>query len=395
MRRSVILPVILVVLGALLALRGLGSQGTSAPPKVVTQAATASPAVEDTAQEPVAAPPTATLGVTDTPDTLAAASPTATPRPKKALRMVARQATATKKPEPTATARPRKTSTPAPRATSTAAPKATSTPKPRPTSTPVPLLTMYVISPEGANLRGKPTTESEIRALLPYASTVQAHVDTARGADGARWYKVSQGSKDGYILGTLLDTTKPAPLPTATPPPTAASLPTSTPVTAAPVAANPPAPSAAAVGLPVRLVIDTGAVYVNTAVEYVAKTPTGAMDVPQRWDNVGWYRLGTVPGKQGNAVIAGHLDTTTGPAVFWNLNKLRPGDTVTVIDDRGQAIRFRVRALQAYYVNNAPLQHIFGNTSGAHLNLITCSGYFDRGAGGYDQRLVVYTDLIP
>ena len=40
------------------------------------------------------------------------------------------------------------------------------------------------------------------------------------------------------------------------------------------------------------------------------------MGVPKGFDTVGWFGEGTKPGAPGNAVMAGHVDSKTGPAVF-------------------------------------------------------------------------------
>src|SRR5438309_658887 len=93
-----------------------------------------------------------------------------------------------------------------------------------------------------------------------------------------------------------------APRPTGEPHQTTAGVPPE-------AAARPP--------LPVRLVIP--AIQVDASVEQVGRTPDGAMDVPKESNDVGWYKLGFRPGEQGNAVMAGHLDTATDRAVFWDL----------------------------------------------------------------------------
>jgi hypothetical protein len=170
-----------------------------------------------------------------------------------------------------------------------------------------------------------------------------------------------------------------------------------TPVPTEPVVVATPEPEVAApvatVGLPLRLSINTGSVQVDAPVEYVGLTPERAMETPDGWWNVGWYELGPRPGEVGNAVLAGHLDSTTGPAVFWDLAKLQIGDKVSVTDEFGDTIRFVVRRMEVYGATDAPLNLIFGPTEGAHLNLITCQGTF-QGSAGYDSRLVVFTDRV-
>lgn len=145
-------------------------------------------------------------------------------------------------------------------------------------------------------------------------------------------------------------------------------------------------------GVPVRIVIPR--LKIDADVEHVGLAPDGAMDVPQRFDTVGWYKLGARPGELGNAVLAGHLDSKTGPAIFWRLKELQPGDEVIVAADDGKERRFVVRELENYIYDQAPLERIFGQTESVGLNLITCIGTFDRRSQNYDQRLVVYTTLV-
>ncbi|MBX5458495.1 MAG: class F sortase [Thermogemmatispora sp.] len=156
---------------------------------------------------------------------------------------------------------------------------------------------------------------------------------------------------------------------------------------AAPATALTPAP-------PARLLIP--AIGVEAAVERVGLAADGTLATPQRrpWDDVGWYSLGALPGQQGSAVIAGHLDRPGGyPAVFWNLHLLRPGTPLTVIDERGQRWHFRVTAVASYPPEQAPLLQIFADRSGHYLNLITCAGSWIPSEHQTTERLVVYSVL--
>jgi sortase (surface protein transpeptidase) len=131
----------------------------------------------------------------------------------------------------------------------------------------------------------------------------------------------------------------------------------------------------------------------QTAIEPVGLR-AGAMDVPTNVWDVGWLRVGPRPGAVGNAVIDGHLDSTTGPAVFLSLRNLRVGDRIYVTDQAGRERGFVVTALESYPLAAAPLVRIFGPTSGRQLNLITCSGTWQAWEHLYDQRLVVYSQLL-
>lgn len=117
------------------------------------------------------------------------------------------------------------------------------------------------------------------------------------------------------------------------------------------------------------------------------------MGVPSNYTDVAWYQDGPTPGTPGNAVIDGHLDSKTGPAVFYRLRELKPGDEIFTITDAGVEYRFVVTTSEVYGANDAPLDRIFGTAVKPRLNLITCDGAFDRSIRQYDKRLVVYSEL--
>ncbi len=136
------------------------------------------------------------------------------------------------------------------------------------------------------------------------------------------------------------------------------------------------------------------AIGVDTAIEWVGLDDEGNMDVPSEYRTVAWYEHGPNPGMKGNAVVAGHLDSQTGPAVFYRLGDLQPGDEIIVVTHDGEEQRFAVTGVESFDANSAPLYNIFGASGSANLNLITCEGSFDPDARQYDKRLVVYSTLI-
>jgi sortase (surface protein transpeptidase) len=146
------------------------------------------------------------------------------------------------------------------------------------------------------------------------------------------------------------------------------------------------------VAAPVRLRIP--AIGVDASIEPVGNDAAGQMGVPSSYSNVAWYEPGVSPGTPGNAVIAGHLDSTTGPAVFYRLDTLQPGDEILVTTGDGRELRFAVTESATYPAAAAPLDDIFGDAITPRLNLITCEGVFDRASRQYDQRLVVYTRMV-
>lgn len=143
---------------------------------------------------------------------------------------------------------------------------------------------------------------------------------------------------------------------------------------------------------PVRLKIPV--IDVDSAIEFVGTTQNGNMGTPKKPENVAWYQLGSRPGENGSAVIAGHYGTWKNGqgSVFDNLNKLNQGDKIYVEDDKGTIINFVVRESRRYDPS-ADAKDVFDSSDGkAHLNLITCEGTWNKDSKSYSQRLVVFTD---
>ena len=135
---------------------------------------------------------------------------------------------------------------------------------------------------------------------------------------------------------------------------------------------------------------------VDAQVVGVAQTDTGAMEAPADYGEVGWYRLGAKPGDPGRAVLAGHVDSKTGPAVFYKLRDLVPGSVIEVsLGNGAETLRYVVSGTARYPEHEAPLDRIFGPAEHSELVLITCAGDFDFSAGAYPDRLVIYADLAP
>ncbi len=121
----------------------------------------------------------------------------------------------------------------------------------------------------------------------------------------------------------------------------------------------------------------------------------GTLEVPIDFAVAGWYSLGPRPGQVGAAVIAGHLDSYNGPAVFARLPEVRPGDEVEVTRKDGSIVRFSVTRIDVYPKDRFPTMAVYGPTEGPELRLITCGGAFDRARGSYRDNVVVYARMIP
>ena len=131
------------------------------------------------------------------------------------------------------------------------------------------------------------------------------------------------------------------------------------------------------------------AIGVDTSVQHLGTTKTGEMAVPDDIDEVSWFSPGYKPGQNGRAVIAGHVDGIDGPAVFWDLSELQPGDEITV-EGEGRQLIYKVHTMESVPLDQADVPKIFGYSSSPELVLITCSGTYDFSRGTREERLVVY-----
>ncbi|GHD22049.1 hypothetical protein GCM10007147_15910 [Nocardiopsis kunsanensis] len=121
----------------------------------------------------------------------------------------------------------------------------------------------------------------------------------------------------------------------------------------------------------------------------------GELDVPAEPDTVGWYEAGASPGQQGASVIGAHVDSPTGPAVFFRLAELQPGDEVTVPRADGVDAVFEVYGVEQYDKDDFPTRKVYGSTGGrAELRLVTCGGTFERDEHEYTNNVVVYAELV-
>jgi hypothetical protein len=143
--------------------------------------------------------------------------------------------------------------------------------------------------------------------------------------------------------------------------------------------------------LPVRLQIP--AIAVSTPLVRLGRLPDGSIEVPHDWNTAGWYDRGPRPGQPGPAVILGHVDSKTGPAVFFRLRALRPRDVVRVGLADGRTLVFRVQRVERYPKDKFPTEAVYLPTLNRELRLITCGGDFDYAAGSYRDNIVVYATL--
>ncbi|QIQ05997.1 class F sortase [Streptomyces liangshanensis] len=143
---------------------------------------------------------------------------------------------------------------------------------------------------------------------------------------------------------------------------------------------------------PLRLAVP--ALTIEAPVTQVGLDPAGHLGTPplEQPRVVGWYRGGPTPGEAGTALVVGHRDTRTGPAIFLNLNVLRPGDKVNIARADGRTAVFGVDAVKTYRKDKFPDREVYGRTGRPELRLLTCGGSFEKKTG-YAANIVVFAHL--
>ena len=120
----------------------------------------------------------------------------------------------------------------------------------------------------------------------------------------------------------------------------------------------------------------------------------GKLQAPTDFAKAGWYAAGPTPGEFGPAVIGAHVDSKSGPAVFYRLGSLKKGAMVSVVREDGSTARFVVDRVARYSKTDFPTSTVYGDTQGrAELRLITCGGAFDRSTGHYVDNIVAFAHL--
>jgi sortase (surface protein transpeptidase) len=152
-----------------------------------------------------------------------------------------------------------------------------------------------------------------------------------------------------------------------------------------PVAAMPSSP-------PVRIRIPS--IDVDAPVTGERLGPGRRLSVPSDTNRnlAGWFQDGPAPGSAGNAIMLGHVDTWTGPAVFYDLGALHKGQAIDVTRRDHSTAVFSIDAIAVYAKDAFPSQKVYGPTNRPELRLITCGGGYTSSTG-YLGNVVVYAHL--
>jgi hypothetical protein len=132
---------------------------------------------------------------------------------------------------------------------------------------------------------------------------------------------------------------------------------------------------------------------IDSTLARLGTDPAGALVPPADFARAGWFTGGPPPGATGPAVIAGHVDSVRGPAVFFRLAQLHSGDDVLITRTDGTSLRFTVTSVARYPKSSFPTAEVYGPTAEPQLRLITCGGAFDRSRRSYVDDVVVFARL--
>ncbi|WP_328393237.1 class F sortase [Streptomyces sp. NBC_00390] len=114
---------------------------------------------------------------------------------------------------------------------------------------------------------------------------------------------------------------------------------------------------------------------------------------PEEPNLAGWYQNGISPGQRGTAVIVGHVDNQTGPAVFYGLGALQRGQQIEVSRSDGRVAVFEIYGIEVFSKNDFPGARVYGDTGQPELRVITCGGGYSQ-TDGYDGNVVVFARMV-
>ncbi|WP_432087139.1 class F sortase [Streptomyces sp. bgisy095] len=160
----------------------------------------------------------------------------------------------------------------------------------------------------------------------------------------------------------------------------------------APAPASDPETDPLPASLPVRVRVP--AVRVDAPVTAVGLDAEGWIEAPPPEDDrlAGWFTGAVTPGERGTAVVVGHVDTPSGPAVFYELGAVGRGSRVEVLRRDGRTAVFTVYGAEVVPKEGFPARRVYADSGRPELRLITCGGTYTE-EGGYEGNVVVSARL--
>jgi hypothetical protein len=144
------------------------------------------------------------------------------------------------------------------------------------------------------------------------------------------------------------------------------------------------------VAVPVRLRIRS--MHVDSKIVDLGLKSDGSVQVPGTTTVAGWYDGGPRPGQPGPAVILGHVDSTDGPGIFFDLYKVKVGTLINVGRSDGSDVTFRITKVSRVSKTRFPTDLVYAPTLDPTLRLVTCGGSFDQTRRSYRDNIIAFAE---
>lgn len=140
--------------------------------------------------------------------------------------------------------------------------------------------------------------------------------------------------------------------------------------------------------LPKRIIIPK--IYVKSLIQLVSTDQEGRIAVPNNIYVAGWYINSVRPGENGLSIIDGHRDGKKNHGIFYNLEKLKKDDKISIEYGDGSLREFLVIDVVQIVTEEAQ-EVMYERLEGVEkqLVLVTCGGEYDNELKTYIDRVIV------
>ncbi len=156
----------------------------------------------------------------------------------------------------------------------------------------------------------------------------------------------------------------------------------------------PTTPTTTALGASPPVDLSIPSIGVRSSIVELGQNADGTIEVPSSFHVAGWYKYGVTPGQNGPSVFLGHVDSMSGPGIFYRLGALHPGDHVRVTRQDGRTVTFAITGIRQYAKSTFPTIDVYANTTVPTIRLVTCGGAFDSATHHYLSNIVAFGQLI-
>lgn len=131
---------------------------------------------------------------------------------------------------------------------------------------------------------------------------------------------------------------------------------------------------------------------VRARVLQVGVDANNRLGTPKNIYDTAWYSASSKPGEMGAILIDGHYSGPNTRGVFSKLERLKPGDEITLERGDGTSFTYVVAKIETKPENEIDMAQLLVSvdTNVPGLNLITCGGDYDVHTATFNERTVVY-----